>query len=127
MCESALKQARELISGPCPGTYARILPFNRMQSRVVTGFLTRHNTLSRHLHLMGLRDSPLCRKCGAEDKISTHILCRCEAFASLRHMYLSSFFLEPEDIKCISLGAIWNFGKSDTASLKCNAAQRVCQ
>jgi len=30
---------------------------------------------------------------------------------SLRHAYLGSFFLEPEDIKSISLGAIWNLIK----------------
>jgi len=67
------------------------------------------NTLSRHLHLVGLSDSPLCRRCGSEDETSAHILCEREALASLRHVYLGSFFLEPEDIKSISLGAIWNF------------------
>jgi hypothetical protein len=95
----------------CLGTKARLFSFNIMQSRVVTGLLTRHNTLRRHLHLMGLIESPLCRKCGAEDETSAHILCRCEALASLRHAYLGSSFLEPENIKNVSLGAIWNFGK----------------
>jgi CRISPR/Cas system CSM-associated protein Csm4 (group 5 of RAMP superfamily) len=38
-------------------------------------------------------------------------LCECEALASHRHMYLGSFFLEPEDIKNISMEAIWNFSK----------------
>jgi len=57
---------------------------------------------------MGLSDSPLCRRCGA-DETSPHILCECEALASLRHVHLGSFFSEPEDIKSISLGAIWNF------------------
>jgi hypothetical protein len=66
---------------------------------VVTELLTRHNTLLGHLHLMGLMDSPLCRKCGAEDETSAHILCQCEALASIRHVQLGSFFLEPEDIK----------------------------
>jgi len=60
---------------------------------------------------MGLSDSPLCRRCGAEDATSAHILCECEDLASLRHAYLGSFFLEPEDIKSISLGDIWNFSK----------------
>jgi ferredoxin-thioredoxin reductase catalytic subunit len=55
--------------------------------------------LCRHLHLMGLKDSPLCRKLGAEDETSAHILCRCEALASSRHAHSGSFFLEPEDIK----------------------------
>jgi len=68
-------------------------------------------TLRRHLHLLGLLDSPLCRRCGAEEENSVHIFCECEALASLRHAHLGSFFLEPEDIKSISLGAIWNFSK----------------
>ena len=60
---------------------------------------------------MGLSDGPLCRRCGAEDETSAHILCECEAVASLRHVYLGSSSLEPEDIKSINLGAIWNFSK----------------
>jgi len=61
---------------------------------------------------MGPSDSPLCWRCGAKDETSAHILCECEALALLRHAYLDSFFLEPEDIKSISLGAIWNFSKA---------------
>jgi predicted amidophosphoribosyltransferase len=79
---------------------------------VVTGLLTGHNTLYRHLHLMGLRDSPLCRKCGADDATSVPILCRCEALASSRHAHLGSLFLEPEDIKRTNLGAVWRFSKA---------------
>jgi hypothetical protein len=79
---------------------------------MVTSLLTGHNTLRRHLYLLGLLDSPLCRGCGVKEKNSAHVLCECEALASLRHMYLGSFFLEPEDIKSIGLGAIWNFGKA---------------
>ena len=60
---------------------------------------------------MGLSDNPTCRKCGAEDSSSAHILCECEALASLRHANLSSFFLDPEDIRKLSIGVNWNFGK----------------
>jgi hypothetical protein len=79
------RQARELISGPCLGAKFRFLSFNRTQSRVVTGLLTGHNTPRRHVHLMGLSDIPLGRTCEAEDESSAHILCECEALASLRH------------------------------------------
>jgi hypothetical protein len=109
---NTLKQARELISGPCPGTRIKLLSFNRNQSRVLTGLLTGHNTLRRHLHLMGLLDSPICRKCGVKEESSAHILCECEALAVLRYRYLGSFFLEPEDVKSISFGAIWSFSKA---------------
>jgi len=39
-------------------------------SRVVTGLLTGQNTLRRHLHLIGLLDSPLCKRCGAKEETS---------------------------------------------------------
>jgi hypothetical protein len=56
-------------------------------------------------------NSPLSRRCGVKEKTSAHILCECEALASHRHAHLGSF-LEPEDIKSISMGAIWNFSKA---------------
>jgi len=99
-------------SGPCPGTKIKFLSFNRNQSRVVTGLLTGHNILRRHLYLLGLLDNPLCRKCGVREETSAHILCECEALAALRHRYLGSFFLEPEDVKSIGLGAIWSFSRA---------------
>jgi len=64
------------------GAKARLLSFNRTKSKAVTGLLTGHNTIRRHLHLMGLSNSLLCR-CGAKD----------EALASLRHAYLGSLLL----------------------------------
>jgi len=84
------------------------MSFNRTQSRAVIGHLTGHNTL----HILGLTESPLCRKCGVEEETSAHILCECESLASFRHVHLGSFFLEPEYIQSISLGAIWNFSKA---------------
>jgi len=35
---------------------------------VVTGLPTGNNTLGKHLYLMGLTNSPLCSKCGAEEE-----------------------------------------------------------
>jgi hypothetical protein len=108
---STQRQAWELISGPNLATGARLLSFNRTQSRAVIGLLTGHNTLRRHLHAMGLSNNPTCRKCGTEEETSVHILCECEALASLRHMYLGSFFLDPEGIRVLEVGVIWNFIK----------------
>jgi hypothetical protein len=58
-----------------------------------------------------LRSIPTCRKCGTDVGTSVHILCECEILASLRHAHLGSFFLDPEDIRKLSVGATWNFGK----------------
>jgi hypothetical protein len=48
---------------------------------------------------------------GTEEETSVYILCECEALASRRHQYLGSFFLDPEDIRVLVVGAIWNFIK----------------
>ena len=67
------RQAREFILRPSLGTRAKFLTFNRVQSRVVTGLLAGHNTLRRHLYLLGLLDCPLCRKCEVREETSAHI------------------------------------------------------
>ena len=90
----------EICEPQIPGTF-----------RAVTGLLTGHNTLRRHLHLLGLLDSPLCTKCGVGKETSAHILCECEALASLIPAYLGSFFLEPKGIRSLGLGAIWSYSK----------------
>jgi hypothetical protein len=87
------RQAQELISGPNLATGARLLSFNRTQSRVVIGLLAGHNTLRRHLRIMGLSDNPICRKCGTGEETSVQMLCECEALALLRHTYLFLLFV----------------------------------
>jgi len=88
-----------------------LLSFNRIQSRVATGFLTGSNTLRRHCYLVGLIAGYLCRRCGAEEETSVHVLLKCETLAALRDTCLGSFFLDPEDVTSLSLGAVWNFIK----------------
>jgi hypothetical protein len=108
---STQRQTWELISDLYLATGAQLLSFNRTQSRVVIGLLTGHSILRRHLQIMGLINNPISRKCGTQEETSVHILCECEALASLRYTYLSFFFLDPEDIRELGMGAIWNFAK----------------
>jgi len=63
-----------------------------------------------------------------EEETSVHILCECEALASLRHAYLGSFFLDREDIRKLNIGAIWNFPKGTGLLLTSirSWAQRAC-
>jgi hypothetical protein len=60
---------------------------------------------------MGLSNNSSCRRSGTGKKTSAHIICVCEALASLKHSHLGSFFLDIEDIKILSLGAISSFFK----------------
>jgi hypothetical protein len=89
------RQARELTSGPRIAAKTTLLSFNRAQSRVVIGLLTGQNTLRRHLHIMGLLDSPLCRKCGAGEETSAHVLCECEALGNTQAYLSGILFLGP--------------------------------
>jgi len=63
---------------------------------------------------MGLTVSHLCRGCGTQEETSAHIMCKCEALASQGHTYFGSFFLDPEEMRSLSLGAIWNFNKEQS-------------
>jgi len=65
-------QARELISGPDLATGARLLSFNRTQTRAVIGLLTGHNTMGRHLHAKGFSDNPLQEVWHRGGNLGTH-------------------------------------------------------
>jgi len=39
---------------------------------------------------------------------ATRVLSLSEALTSLRHIYLGSFLLDPEDNRKLSIGAIWS-------------------
>jgi uncharacterized ubiquitin-like protein YukD len=54
---STQRQARKLISGISSTAKTRFLSLNRIQAKIVTGLLTGHKTLRRHLYLMELTSS----------------------------------------------------------------------
>jgi hypothetical protein len=87
------RQAQELISGPNLAIGARILSFNKTQPRAVIVLLIGHNTLRRHLHVMGLSNDPTCRKCGTEEETSVHILCKYEALGAIGNFAKGTRFL----------------------------------
>ena len=106
---STQRQARKIISSPSLTVKTRLLSFDR--TRAVTDLLTGYNILKRHLYLKGQINSPLCRRWGTEEETSAHVLYECEVLATPRHAYLGSFFLKPDDVRSLSLRAIWNFSK----------------
>jgi len=59
-----------------PGKLApkKYLAMTRKKLRLTVGFLTGHCQLRKHLHTMGLVDTPLCRMCEQEDETVGHVL-----------------------------------------------------
>jgi len=113
------------LHGPSLDTRAKFMTLSRIQSRAVTGLLMGHNTLKRHLYLLGLSNSPLCRCCEAGEETSAHVVCECEALASCRHAYLGSFFMEPGDIKNLNLGGHLELQQGCRAPMIRYGAQRA--
>ena len=92
---STQRQAQKLILGPSATA--------KVPGLLLASF-TGHNTLRRHLHLVGLMASPLCRRCGTEEETSAHVLNTCEALVTPRHTYLGSLFLDSENVRSLVLG-----------------------
>ena len=77
---------------------------------------------------MGLINSPLCGRCGAEEETSAHVLCECEVLASLRLTYLAPFSWTQSVLR------VWFWGPSGTLAKKQGSldlvsdygAQRAC-
>jgi len=65
--------------------------------------------MKRYPGIMGLTESPLRRRCGAQKGTSAHALCTCEALVTLIHHYLGSFALDPEDVRNPDLESSWVF------------------
>ena len=61
---------------------------------MVTGLLPGQNTLPRHLYIMVLTDSPLYRKCRAENRTSAPVLWTSEALATLNRRFGTPRMLE---------------------------------
>jgi len=60
---------------------------------------------------MGMTDSPLRTRCGTEQRTSVHVLCECEALATLILTCQGPFLLDPADVRGRDLQGIWNFIK----------------
>lgn len=52
---------------------------------MLTGLLTWHDALRRHLYVTGLTDNATCRRRGAGKETTAQVLCKCEAVASITH------------------------------------------
>jgi hypothetical protein len=52
------RQAQKMILGPSLATKTTLLSHSRTQYRMIKGLLTRHNTITRHLYMKRLIESP---------------------------------------------------------------------
>jgi hypothetical protein len=88
---TGLTQAKGFILGPSARRTKDLLKLNRDQLRWLEGLPTGHCYIKWHRFKLELTDDPICDRCLEEDESVTHILCDCEAIASLRFRHLGQF------------------------------------
>ena len=84
----------------------------RQNLRLVTDILTGHCQVRKHLHIMGLSESALCRGCEQEDETIEHILYDCPTLSFIRRFVFGEYRLTPADIREAPLGDVVNYIKS---------------
>ena len=72
------------INGPNPGLAKFALTLRKQDLRLLTGLLTGHVSLNRHLTIMKLWSHPLCPLCKEDSETSLHFLGSCAARMAIR-------------------------------------------
>jgi hypothetical protein len=74
-----------MVGKPSQSLAADVLSLSRTQIRVVTGLMTGHCNLRKHLHTMGIfKENHVCRLCSEEEETTFHIVFECEVLAHRR-------------------------------------------
>lgn len=110
--EKECRQSRNMMSSLPKLSQTRwLINQSRKHIRVVTGLLTGHNFLNRHLYIMGLSDSERCTKCNFGVESAEHVLCECPAYEAARYKAFRNRYLSPADVKDVSWKSILTFAK----------------
>ena len=103
------RQTKELNQN-YPGIRAKeLLNLDKGQIKVAIGLLTGHCKLRRHLNIIGVKDSALCRGCLYEEESSSHVLCKCENYSAQRFEYLGYHMLDPWELMNVPIKCLLKF------------------
>jgi ribonuclease HI len=103
------RQSRELLGVPKQRRARDLLKLKRFQMRILTGILTGHNTLNRHLYIMRRIPDPTCEFCFEGEETSQHFLCECPAVARIRHLVFASDPMDLEQVKGLKVEKLLTF------------------
>ena len=106
------RQAKVFLRRPIAERAGQLLDLSRNQLQILTGLLTVHCHLNRHLCKLGLVDNPVCGRCKQAFERALHVVCHREALVALRFRHLSQHFLEPPDCDDIAVSRILHFVQS---------------
>jgi hypothetical protein len=76
------RQSKLMMGKPSQSLAADVLRLSRTQIRAVTGLMTDHCNLRKHLLTMGIfKENPVCRLCNEKEETTFHIVFECEILA----------------------------------------------
>ena len=102
------RHTKIFVKEPYKRNLTDILNLPRGQLRQLVQTITGHNTLNRHLNVIGLSSSPLC-PCGEGEETGCHFLGDCVKYLELRYKVLGGHLLKPEDLGNASLVRLAQF------------------
>ena len=96
---SHCRQAKEALPEIDSSLSSKLLKLKRHQLRLVTSALTGHGSFNKHLSVLGVTDSPLCRACMEREETAAHVLLECPAVAPYRATHLAMARTLPEVVR----------------------------
>ena len=106
------RQTKLYINGPNPGLAKFALSLRKQDLRLLTGLLTGHVSLNRHLTIMKLRSDPLCPLCKEDSETSFHFLGSCVARMAIRRDIMGAPIMSSEALRQLRFSTLLRFAKA---------------
>lgn len=104
-----LSQSKTFLEKPTFDRAKTLLNLSRIKLRKLTGLITGHCNLNKHLYNVGLSTDPTCRGCLEEDETPIHLLSYCEAYILIRKKIFGDEKIAKEKLQKIPLQKILDF------------------
>ena len=104
-----LKHSKITMGGYNPKRTTELMLLNRDKVRVVTGFLTGHCRLGKHLRQLGIAEEGVCRFCGDGAETPIHLLQDCVAIISQRWKHLRAISPTAAQLQTLKLDQVLDF------------------
>lgn len=82
-----IRHSKQFIDGNTR-RFKHIILFSKNNLRILTGYLTGHGRLLKHLHRIRMSSEETCRFCELKSKTTAHILLECDAVTRRRLTHL---------------------------------------
>ena len=94
--------ARTLIPRPCAKLSKQLFQLPRDQLGLFIGMVTGHYYFNKHMHRLGISESPDCRACNNEEETVEHVLCHCPALSRIRWSIFGCCYFDLSELSGVS-------------------------